>query len=856
MTGNRKLLSLETLERRMVLNGTGPGAGQAALQSYIVVLNDDVPDVVAAADVLVPPQAGHVSHVYEHALRGFAARLPAAAVNALSKNPNVKYIESDAMAYTTAQTLPRGVDLLDAELNPTAGIGTGNMVDVDVAIIDTGIDFDHPDLNVVGGVRITTSTQGKPRLVFNESPSAYDDANGHGTHVAGIVGARDNDVNYVGVAPGARLWSVGVLNSNGSAPYSQIIAGMDWVTARAGTIEVANMSLGGTYSSAVNEALRRMVNAGIFVSVAAGNDAADAANFSPASEPLAFTVSAVADYDGKLGGITVSLSEGADNTLANFSSYGAVVDAAAPGTYIWSAGLGGGQSLRSGTSMAAPHAAGAAALYIAEHGRATNAAGVDAIGDALVAAGRPMSRWRMDGTAESYDRDAFHEPLIYVGPAVADTTPPTAPTGLVATAEPDGSITLRWNANVESDLIGYEIYASPVAGGPYELIEQFPATLNTETSLDGFVNGSTHYFVVRSLDSSYNESGYSDEASATPGDTLPPGAPLGLAATAGDAEAELSWNPRTEADLAGYNVYRATSTGGPYELVNTSPLASPEYVDDAVVNGLTYYYVVTAVDTSSNESMPSVEVSATPAEVTAPVLSVASISWTTALKSGGRWEAYATPQIHNGSGFAAGVTVTANWGSPVNKTVSSVTGADGKVTFASGNIKGPSAVNFTVTAVGGEPLTPVVSVTIVKGQNGNATFATSGASALAFAAAPASPAPLMGVEIAGPPTSALAQLPLSGNLQANGTLPVDRPDHRTTPAAPLKRAQAARVAAFASFVASSAGSSRGNATNHNHAIDAAFHRFADDGNFAALDRAVVDTLMHPRSSLFPSCRLP
>jgi len=250
--------------------------------------------------------------------------------------------------------IPTGVDRIDADLNTVAKIdGTDERVDVDIAIIDTGIDLKHPDLNVVGGKNCS-------------SGKSYDDGNGHGTHVAGIAAALDNSIGVVGVAPGARLWAVRVLNNAGSGTISSVICGVDWVTANAAIIEVANMSLGGSGSdtdSALRRAINNSVAAGVTYVVAAGNSSADAANYVPAAYDAVITVSALADSDGKSGGLGPATSYGADDTFATFSNYGADVDIAAPGVSIYSTYKGGSYATMSGTSMASPHVAGAAALY-------------------------------------------------------------------------------------------------------------------------------------------------------------------------------------------------------------------------------------------------------------------------------------------------------------------------------------------------------------------------------------------------------------------------------------------------------------------------------------------------------------
>jgi|GEM_PF-534812 len=190
-----------------------------------------------------------------------------------------------------------------------------------------------------------------------------------------------------------------------------------------------------------------------------------------------------------------------------------------------------------------------------------------------------------------------------------DTMPPAVPTGLSATPG-NGTVSLNWNDNGEGDLAGYNIYRSTVSGGPYT--KQNGTLLSSSAYTDNNVtNGTTYYYVVTAVDTSTNESGYSGQVPATPVD-LPPAAPTGLSAVAGDATVSLNWNDNGEGDLAGYNIYRSTVSGGPYTKRNGTLLSSSAYIDNSVTNGTTYYYVVTAVDAGTHESGYSSQVSAAP----------------------------------------------------------------------------------------------------------------------------------------------------------------------------------------------------------------------------------------------------
>jgi subtilisin family serine protease len=281
----------------------------------------------------------------------------------------VDYIEADLIAQAVGQIVPDGVARIGAELNTTADIDgvDDSRVDVDIAIIDTGIDLDHPDLDVIDNVN------------FSNTKRSGDDDNGHGTHVAGTAAAIDNDFGVVGVAPGARLWAGKVLDRRGSGFFSDVIAGIDYVTDNADLIEVANMSLSGTGSLAsLHTAIKNSVNAGVVYVVAAGNSSKDiyggdgifggSDDVIPAAYPEVAAISAIND---------------ADDTFAGFSNFsaGAAIDLAAPGVNILSTWRGGGYNTISGTSMSSPHVAGAAALEAATNGRAGDADGAEPVND-------------------------------------------------------------------------------------------------------------------------------------------------------------------------------------------------------------------------------------------------------------------------------------------------------------------------------------------------------------------------------------------------------------------------------------------------------------------------------------------
>lgn len=337
---------------------------------YIVVLKDKTDNV----DNFVKEHGLFTEHVYEKVLKGFSAKISSQVLEKIKADPRVEFVSEDRLVFASERPVDPLVALAQATPTGITRVGavglTNKGTNIGVAVIDTGINLTHPDLasNIVAN-----------KSCIKGKRNANDD-NGHGTHVAGTIAAIDNESGVVGVAPESKLIAVKVLNSQGSGTWSQIICGIDWVTANATAynIKVANMSLGGGGSSdnncgnSNNDALHRAIcnsrNAGITYVVAAGNSGANASTSVPAAyDDAVITVSALADSDGALWGLGSSTSYGPDDTFATFSNYGSVVDIGAPGVSIYSTYKNGGYAALSGTSMASPHVAGAAALYLKTH---------------------------------------------------------------------------------------------------------------------------------------------------------------------------------------------------------------------------------------------------------------------------------------------------------------------------------------------------------------------------------------------------------------------------------------------------------------------------------------------------------
>jgi subtilisin len=352
-------------------------AGGAPTDSIVVVAAGHDPAAVASS------VRAAITHEYGAALTGFSATLSAAQVAKLRSDPRVVEVAADHRVAGSARGQPKALSPIEQipqivtrearrvglESSPTARVdGKDQHLDVGVAIIDSGIQPDQPDLRVAGGVDCTGEGSG------------YADLAGHGTEVAGIVGAVDNGIGIVGIAPGVRLYAVRVLSKvDLGAEDSNLLCGIDWVTAHRREIQVANMSLAGpgrddghcgrVDHDVVHLAICRSVAAGITYVAGAGNDAIDAGAVTPAAYREVITVSGLADSDGQPGGLGgPTLCGGyADDTFAPFSNFGRVVDLAAPADCVSTTYIGSDVATDSGTSFATPFVSGAAALYLARH---------------------------------------------------------------------------------------------------------------------------------------------------------------------------------------------------------------------------------------------------------------------------------------------------------------------------------------------------------------------------------------------------------------------------------------------------------------------------------------------------------
>ena len=321
-----------------VVGVAGPAAAAPADSRTAVVVQLAPGADVAAESRRAAGQGGSVSHVYRTALRGFAAELPDRAIAALRANPAVLSIEADTRVTVdaTQRPAPWGLDRIDQRTRPLSGSYTYPRAGAGVTayVIDTGID-PGPDFEDGLALGMTTVVD----------TNGTQDCNGHGSHVAGTIGGQ-----IYGVAKEVTLVPVRVLDCTGSGPLSGVIAGLDWVAAhhQAGRPAVANLSLGTAASSSLDAAVSRVLADGVTVAVAAGNSGVNACSTSPARVAGALTVGATDRTDRR----------------ASFSNHGSCLDLFAPGVDITSDWLDGRTATISGTSMATPHVAGAAALLL------------------------------------------------------------------------------------------------------------------------------------------------------------------------------------------------------------------------------------------------------------------------------------------------------------------------------------------------------------------------------------------------------------------------------------------------------------------------------------------------------------
>ena len=474
---------------------TGPVPGK-----YIIVLKDGV-NPAAAAKNLGIKHGLRIGHVYSHAIKGCAASIPEWKLEAIERHPSVKYVEQDIYVRALEQIVPWGISKIGADVvHSDDNKGEG----VKVCIIDTGIDYDHPDLvaNYVDGIDLV-----------NGDADPLDD-NGHGTHCAGIVAAADNDIGVIGVAPEANLYAVKVLNKRGSGFLSTVIAGINWSIEN--DMHVISMSLGtSVYSESLENACVAADIEGIVIVAAAGNEGD--------GDPDTIEYSYPAAYDSV---IAVGATD-INNAAPSWSNSGSFLELAAPGVSIYSTLpiyrvsltplYGFDYGTLSGTSMACPHVAGTAALVLASNPSLTNE-------DVRLLLQSTADDLGPIGWDTVYGDGLVDAEEAALGEDTTDTIPPALVTGVIVTTESSSRLDISWEA-VVSDVYGapelidhYNVYRSTTTGGTYVHVASPTTNFYSDTVLTA---STTYHYVVTAVDTAGNEGEASEEASGTTSDEAP-----------------------------------------------------------------------------------------------------------------------------------------------------------------------------------------------------------------------------------------------------------------------------------------------------------------------------------------------
>lgn len=631
------------------------------IYGVMISVSGAVPVIVGfkdKADVELVKQHGVIKYNYKH-IPAIAADIPEVAIEKMSKNSKIAYIEPDYEVKLLDDEICWGVDRIDAEKVHSSNKGTG----VKVAVIDTGIDYTHSELNdnYCGGYDFV-----------NGDNDPMDD-NWHGTHCAGIIAAEDNGVGILGVAPEVNLYSLKAFDSGGSCSLSNVIAAIDWAIDN--HIQIVSMSFGMNYnSSSLEAACNRAYDSGILLVAAAGNDG----NLNGTGDCV--------DYPANYKSVIAVTSITSSDLRSSFSSTGPAAELAAPGSFIKSTYPGGGYTLASGTSMACPHVAGSAALVWAVNPDWNNT----------------QVRARLQETAEDLGatgRDTWYGFGLVDAEAAAGAVIPdnTAPIISEVSSEPSTcSAKITWTTNEKSDSL---VKFGTEAGNLNSTVYDAAMVLSHSVIFEGLSAGTTYYYEIQSKDFAGNVNKSFNTFTTLP-DTKAPSI-FNINAEANASSATISWSTDEVSDTCvRYSVNHNFS--GAVQKYNASRTNTHVIKLTGLTPETTYYYEVQSADLANNSAIYNNNGTyyrfTTTAEAQANEMHIGNISMSIQ-KSGINTRALATVSILNVTGFPVeGVTVYGSW-SDITKSgdSSGITGSDGKVTFASGWVKKVKQGTFTFT---------------------------------------------------------------------------------------------------------------------------------------------------------------
>lgn len=649
---------------------------------------------------LITAQGGEVKFQYT-IIPAIACNLPTQAITALAKNPHIAYIEQDIEVFALADELDNswGVKRIGAGTVHASG-NRGD--EIKVAILDTGINYKHEEL------KYTILPDGKSRGYqggcdyVNNDNDPWDD-NGHGTHCAGIIAAADDDNNVlVGVAPNAHLYSVKVLDSQGSGLLSTVILGIQWAVDH--EMQVISMSLGASSDAeGLQDACDNAVKEGIVVVAAAGNSG-------PARGRTISTVGYPAKYPSVIAvGATTST-----NALASYSSTGPEVELVAPGSYILSTYIDVSPNdnrnidtlTMSGTSMACPHVAGTAALILNTDEKTWSPLGyTDGNGIWSSAEVRKVLIMTADDLGTSGKDNLYGYGLVDADEAAPqpsiDTTPPTisaltpANGAFINDVTPQISATVTDPSGINWDAVTMTLDGSGEGQGYDTTTNVVSYTLTTATAL----SEGSHTVVLTAIDTKGNS--ITKDWSFTV-DITDPDPVTGLTATAmSSSQIDLSWDPVDGA--AKYNIYRDGIIAPIAQIDQTDPPSAMSYSDTGLSASTEYTYTVSAVDLAGNELTKTelAQTSAKTLEAPAQELHVKSIEMsygTQRIRAITNVWGIATITIVDDSGNpVSGVTVKGIWSGVATDTDSGTTNSAGQVTFTSNQVRKSSNQLFTLT---------------------------------------------------------------------------------------------------------------------------------------------------------------